>query len=67
MQTEMSNSIEAIVDAFCRNNPDKVLCISLDARLEYKEYHVSRGIQFAISAPDNYVKVVMAVEDKIAL
>ena len=71
MKTELANSIIAITEAFLpRSTRDKILCISVDARvhdwLKQKEISSIRGIHIAIYRPSNYTKVVMAVNHDIA-
>ena len=71
MKTELANSIIAITEAFLpRSTRDKLLCVSVDARvhdwLKQKEISSIRGIHIAIYRPSNYTKVVMAVNHDIA-
>jgi len=69
MKIELADSIISIVD-FVLPNPvqDKVLCISIDARVHdwksQKEVSAIRGIHIAIYRPSNYIKVIMAIDNE---
>lgn len=69
MITRIEESIIAITEAFLpKFTEDKVLCISIDARLNYygkkQVKGVIRGIHIAIYRPMNYTKVIMAVDSE---
>lgn len=69
MNTKLSDSIISIVESFLPvGTKDKVLVLAIDARVHFyfktKEISAIRGIHIAIYRPDNYTKVIMAIEDK---